>query len=81
MCVFVVIVPFLAVLTLLFALIWITLWNLIITFKNPYKLSVFFIVVEPITQYTHVRNKISNTQGSSPNMVECDFPYLKELLL
>ena len=33
------------------------------------------IVVAPITQYTHVRNNISNTQGSSPVI------YLKELLL
>ena len=34
------------------------------------------IGVEPITQYTHVRNKNSNTHGSSS-----DFQYLKELLL
>ena len=29
-----------------------------------------------ITQYTHVRNKSTNTQGSSPNVV-----YLNKLLL
>ena len=34
-----------------------------------------------ITQYTHVRNKNSNAQGSSPHVVEVIFPYLKELLL
>ena len=39
------------------------------------------IGVAPITQYTHVRNKNSNTQGSSPNEVRVIFPYLKELLL
>ena len=27
------------------------------------------IGIAPITQYVHVRNKNSNTQGSSPNMV------------
>ena len=32
--------------------------------------------VDPITQYTHVRNKNSNTQGG-----KSDFLYLKELLL
>ena len=36
--------------------------------------------IAPITQYTHMRNKNSNTQGSSPNVVS-DVPYLKELLL
>ena len=39
------------------------------------------IGVAPITMYTHVRNKTSNTQESSPNVVKSDFPYLKELLL
>ena len=29
----------------------------------------YIIGVAPITQYTHVRNKNSNTQGSSPNVV------------
>ena len=35
----------------------------------------------PITQYMHMRNKNSNTQGSSSNVGKSDFPYLKELLL
>ena len=38
------------------------------------------IGIAPFTQYTHMHNKNSNTQGSSPNVVS-DFPYLKELLL
>ena len=29
----------------------------------------------------HVRNKNSNIQGRSPNVVKGDFPYHKELLL
>ena len=35
---------------------------------------------QPIMQYTHMRNRNSNTQGSLPNVVS-DFPYLKELPL
>ena len=31
------------------------------------------IGVAPITQYTHVRNKNSKTQGSSPNVVKVIF--------
>ena len=34
---------------------------------------VFHIGVAPITQYTHVRNKTSNIQGSQPNVVEVIF--------
>ena len=32
-------------------------------------------------QYMRVRDKNSNTQGSSPNMLKVIFQYLKELLL
>ena len=35
--------------------------------------SLHYIGVAPITQYTHVRNKKSNTQGSSPNVVTMIF--------
>ena len=35
------------------------------------------IGVAPITQYTHVRNKNSNTQGSSPNVVKVVFHTLR----
>ena len=31
---------------------------------------IYVIVVAPITQYTHVPNENSNTQGSSPSMVK-----------
>ena len=41
----------------------------------------YTIGVAPITQYTHVRNKNSSTQGSSPYVEKSDFSYLKELLL
>ena len=40
------------------------------------------IGVAPIMQYTHVRNKKCNTQGSSPNVAnfrKSDYLYLKEL--
>ena len=33
--------------------------------------------VEPITQYTHVRYKNSNTQGSSPNVINVIFYTLR----
>ena len=39
------------------------------------------IGVAPITQYTHVRNRNSITQGSSPNVVKVIFQFLKELIL
>ena len=32
--------------------------------------TTFIIGLAPITQYTHVRDKNSNTQGSSRNVVE-----------
>ena len=39
-----------------------------------------FIGVAPITQYMHERNKNTNTQGSSPNVVKV-ISCLKALLL
>ena len=36
-----------------------------------------YIGVVPIMQYTHVRNKNSNTQGSSPNVVKVIFHTLR----
>ena len=41
----------------------------------------FTIGVARITQYTHVRNKNRNIQGSSPKMVKSDFPNLKKTAL
>ena len=35
------------------------------------------IGIAPITQYTHMRNKNSNTQGSSPNVVKVIFHTLR----
>ena len=46
-----------------------------------FKFSCYSIGAAPITQYTHVRNENSNTQGNSPNVVKVFFSYLKELLL
>ena len=44
------------------------------TFAHPGSLvRSFDIDVAPITQYTHVRNKNSNTQGSSPYVVKVTF--------
>ena len=37
--------------------------------------------VAPITQVTHVRNKNSNIQGRSLNVIKVSFPYYKELLI
>ena len=37
-----------------------------------------YIGIAPIMQYMHVRNKKSNTQGSSPNVVKVIFLLLKE---
>ena len=37
---------------------------------NINQLQTRIIGVAPITQYVHVRNKNSNTQGSSPNVVK-----------
>ena len=39
------------------------------------------IGVAPVTQYAHVRNKNSKTQGSSPYVVKVIFAYLKEVHL
>ena len=43
--------------------------------------KVVFISVAPITQYTHVRNKNSNTQGSSPYVVKVLFHTLRNCSL
>ena len=40
----------------------------------------YHIGVAPITQVTQVRNKNSNIQGRSLNVIS-DFPYYKELLI
>ena len=37
------------------------------------------IGVAPITQYTHMRNKTSNIQGGSPNVIKVIFHTLKVL--
>ena len=39
------------------------------------------VSVAPITQYTHVRNEYSNTQGSSPNVVKVIFHTLRNCSL
>ena len=38
---------------------------------------VFCIGIAPITHYTHVLNKISNTQGGSPNVSKATFRTLR----
>ena len=46
------------------------------TFYSPllsFDYVMSFIGVSPIMQYMHVRNKDSNTQGSSPNVVKVFF--------
>ena len=67
--------------------------NVIVLFTNTPMINVQYLAmhklnykcvligVGPITQYTHVCNKNSNTQGSSPNVVEVIFQTFKELLL
>ena len=39
------------------------------------------IGVAPITQVSHMRNKNSNIQGRSLNVIKRDFPFYKELLI
>ena len=42
---------------------------------------IILIGVATITQYTHVRNKKSNTRGSSPNVVKVIFHTLRNSVL
>ena len=42
-------------------------------YTEMYETVVVYIGVAPITQITHVRNKNSSTQGSSPNVIEVIF--------
>ena len=45
----------------------------------PAYIWLFLIGVAPITQYTHVRNKSSNTQWSPPNVVSDFHTSLREV--
>ena len=49
---------------------------ILLTELSSHGYHTFFIGVAHITQYTHVRNKNSNTQESSPNVVKVIFHYL-----
>ena len=40
-------------------------------------MEIYFIGIGPITQYMHMRNKNSNTKGSSPNVVKMIFHTLR----
>ena len=43
--------------------------------------AIFSIGIAPIVQVTHMRNKNSDIQGRSFNVLNCDFPYYRELLI
>ena len=45
----------------------------------PAYIGLFFIGVAPISQYTHLRNKSSNTQWSPPNVVSDFHTSLREV--